>query len=216
MTSHPFSSALVLLRRTAGMTQVDLAATLGISQGSLANVEAGKRRLKDEHSKVIADIFGRTDDERAALLRRLRTLALVQRNPELEELLTPAPAAAFRGDYPPREGLDEINERVRAYPGGVLAVSCRLAIPLEDLQAIRLGDQPISADLLDRLAQLLGADPVNWFNQTGYIPKPVLELMRVDTTVHRFFVTLGRMAETDPDKVLELSRRWRDPASGHS
>lgn len=92
---YPFSSALVLLRRTAGMTQVDLAAALGLSQGTLANVEVGKRRLKDEHSKAIADIFGRTDDERAALLRRLRALALIQRNPELEEMLTPAPAAGF-------------------------------------------------------------------------------------------------------------------------
>ena len=53
--------AIRALRLCAGMKQVDLAKAAGISQGHLANVEAGRDRLNEPRARLVAQALRLTD-----------------------------------------------------------------------------------------------------------------------------------------------------------
>ncbi len=48
-------------RRRMGLTQVELAKRIGVTQGHLANVEAGRHTLSEANARLVAQEFGFTD-----------------------------------------------------------------------------------------------------------------------------------------------------------
>jgi len=208
-TSDLLGQAITLLRKRPGkgpMSQVELAQKIGITQGALANIEKGKRQAKDELLKKIADVFAYSQNDRDDLLRRLRGLALVQRNPEMADLFERRTSSSFRGEYTPFEVRRELDELLDKHLLGLRYISEILDVPYEHLQAIRVDDEPVSAELLSRLARMLRADHIDWLNRTGYHPRAVRKLIREDDDVRAFFNALGHLTEEDAEKMRSLAK----------
>lgn len=51
------------LRLEAGLTQVSLAETLGITQGAVSHIETGRMRLTRARAEVLAQLFATTPDD---------------------------------------------------------------------------------------------------------------------------------------------------------
>lgn len=49
---------LKTLRKTLGMSQVDFAERMGLSQSTLAMLESGKRKFNEKHLKLVCSAFG--------------------------------------------------------------------------------------------------------------------------------------------------------------